>query len=96
MAGDAGMGELGAVVRALATGPARVIGLPLPDDLIVVDPALEWTVTADSLASKGKNTPLLGRRLRGRVIAAAVEGEVRYRDEGALKGRVGGEAIARA
>ena len=95
MAVDAGMGELGAVARALTSGPARVIGLPLPDDLIVVDPALEWTVTADTLASKGKNTPLLGRRLRGRVVAAVVEGEVRYRDESALKGRVGAEAIAR-
>ncbi len=95
MAVDAGMGELGAVVRALTSGPARVIGLPLPEDLIVVDPALEWTVTADALASKGKNTPLLGRRLRGRVVAAVVEGEVRYRDESALKGRVGAEAIAR-
>ncbi|MBI2324188.1 MAG: dihydroorotase [Chloroflexi bacterium] len=102
MAVDAGMGELGAVVRALTSGPARVLDMRGPDDLIVVDPALEWTVTAGALASKGKNTPLLGRRLRGKVIAAVVEGEVRYRDETAMQGRAGppgrikgAEAIAR-
>ena len=102
MAVDAGMGELGAVVRALTSGPARVLDMRGPDDLIVVDPALEWTVTADALASKGKNTPLLGRRLRGKVLAAVVDGEVSYRDETAMQGRAGpprrikgAEAIAR-
>jgi len=95
MAVDAGMGELGAVVRALTAGPARVLGMAPTDDLIVVDLAREWEVTAGALASKGKNTPLLGRRLRGRVIAAVVDGEVRYRDESALKGRAGAKAIAR-
>ncbi len=95
MAVDAGMGELGIVVRALTSGPARVLEMRGPDDLIVVDPALEWTVSSDALVSKGKNTPLLGRRLRGRVVAAVVEGEVRYRDEAALKGRVRAEAVAR-
>ncbi len=95
MAVDAGMGELGAVVRALTSGPARVLDMRGPDDLIVVDPALEWTVSSDALASKGKNTPLVGRRLRGKVVAAVVEGEVRYRDEAAFKGRVSAEALAR-
>ena len=102
MAVDAGMGELAAVVRALTSGPARVLDMRAPDDLVVVDPALEWTVTADALASRGKNTPLLGRRLRGKVVAAVVEGEIRYRDEAAMQGRAGppgritgAEAIAR-
>jgi dihydroorotase len=92
---DAGLGELGAVVRALTSGPARVLGMAVPDDLVLVDPALERTVSADALVSKGKNTPLLGKRLRGAVVAAVVDGEVRYRDDAALKGRVRGEAIAR-
>jgi len=91
----AGMGDLGAVVRALTAGPARVLGTSLPDDLIVVDPSREWTVSAATLVSKGKNTPLLGRTLRGRVIAAIVNGETRYRDDAALGGRRSAEAAAR-
>jgi dihydroorotase len=92
---EAGMGELGAVVRALTSGPARVLGIGGPNDVILVDPTVEWTVTADALASKGKNTPLLGRTLKGRVIAAVVDGEIRYRDDEALKPRVRGQAVAR-
>ena len=102
---EAGMGELGAVVRALTSGPARVLDMRGPDDLVVVDPALEWAVTADALASKGKNTPLLGRTLRGKVIAAVMDGEVRYSEEAALlkmgirveaRARPGARAGARA
>jgi dihydroorotase len=94
MAVEAGMGELGTVVRALTSGPARVLGHDLDaEDLIVVDPRLEWKVTPDALASKGKNTPLLGMPLRGRVVAACVGGDLRYRHE-ALKERHA-EAIAR-
>jgi dihydroorotase len=73
------------VIRALTTGPAGVLGISLPDnDWIAIDPNAEWTVTAESLASLGKNTPLLGQMLRGRVVYAVVGGEVRY--EGGLRG----------
>lgn len=92
----AGMGDLGTVVRALTGGPARVLGLEAAQrDAVLVDPAAEWVVTPAALASKGKNTPLLGRRLRGRVVAAVVDGEVRYMDEAFSKGRPRAEAIAR-
>ena len=73
------------VIRALTSGPARVLGLPIrDDDWIAIDPDAEWTVTPEALVSLGKNTPLLGRRLRGRVVCAVVGGEVRY--EGGLRG----------
>lgn len=94
MAVEAGMGELGTVVRALTGGPARVLGRDLdPGDMVVVDPRLEWKVEAAALASKGKNTPLLGLTLRGRAVATFVGGDLRYRDK-ALKER-DAEAIAR-
>jgi dihydroorotase len=92
---DAGMAEWGAAVRALTSGPARVLGIAVPDDLIVVDPSREWTVSAAALVSKGKNTPLLGRTLRGRVLAAVVDGEVRYHDDAVLGGRRRAETAAR-
>jgi dihydroorotase len=82
---NARWGDRDTVIRALTTGPARVLGLPRhDDDWIAIDPDAEWTVTADSLESLGKNTPLLGRTLSGRVVYAVVGGEVRY--EGGLRG----------
>ena len=47
-----------------------------PADVVVFDPDAEWTVEPERFASKGKNTPLAGRRLRGRVVATLYEGKV--------------------
>jgi len=81
----AGWAGRDAVIRALTAGPARVLGIrPHDDDWVAIDPDDEWTVTAESLVSMGKNTPLLGKTLRGRVVYAVVGGEVRY--EGGLRG----------
>jgi dihydroorotase len=44
---------------------------------VVIDPKIVWTPTATSLRSLGKNTPLLGRSLTGRVVAVAVDGDLR-------------------
>jgi len=80
----AGWASLETVIDALTTGPARVLGIDRPkDDWVVIDRDAEWIVTADDLASKGKNTPLIGRKLMGRVVATVVAGEVRY--EGAVR-----------
>ena len=35
---------------------------------VLLDPELEWTLTKDAILSQGKNTPLLGQRLKGKVI----------------------------
>ena len=73
---------LGTVIRALTVGPARVLGLELPpEDWTVIDRDDEWLVEADKLASKGKNTPLIGRTLTGRVVATVLDGELRYEGE---------------
>jgi dihydroorotase len=74
----AGWGTWDRAVEALTVGPARVLGIAVPQtDLVVIDPTATWTPTAASLRSLGKNTPLLGRPLVGRVVAAAVAGELR-------------------
>jgi dihydroorotase len=76
---NAGWCDLETALRALTDGPARVLGIGQhDDDWIAIDPGATWTVTAAGLATKGKNTPLLGRELRGRVVHAVVGGEVRY------------------
>jgi len=81
----AGWADRDTVIRALTTGPAGILGIPVrADDWIAVDLDNEWTVTPEALASMGKNTPLMGRKLRGRVVYAVVGGEARY--EGGLRG----------
>jgi len=81
---NAGWCDRDTVIRALTEGPARVLGVPLHDnDWIAIDPEAEWTVSVEVLVSRGKNTPLLGRVLPGRVVYAVVGGQVRY--EGGLR-----------
>jgi dihydroorotase len=50
--------------------------------LVVIDLDDTWEVTPEALRSKGKNSPLLGRRLEGRVLATLVEGRFAYLDAG--------------
>jgi dihydroorotase len=71
------------LLEKLTLGPARVFGLDAgtlrpgaPADITVFDPDAAWTVTPEALRSQGKNTPLLGRELRGRVSMTMVDGTI--------------------
>jgi dihydroorotase len=86
---DAGCLSLPQAIAALTTGPARVVGTRFvdrpvgfvegqPADLVVFDRSDSWTVTAESLTSKGKNSPLLGRALPGRVVVTLGRGGIAY------------------
>jgi dihydroorotase len=62
------------LIAALTTRPARAWGLDAGTlkpgalaDLVIFDPDEWWTVDPARFASKGKNTPLAGLALRGRV-----------------------------
>jgi dihydroorotase len=69
---------IGAVIGALTVGPARVLGIELvEDDWIAIDRDAEWLVTTDELVSKGKNTPVLGRTVIGRVVHVSLGGETK-------------------
>jgi dihydroorotase len=87
---DAGHLPLARAIEALTTGPAGVlrgrtrrvdsIGLieGAPADLVVFDRAERWTVNANALASRGKNTPLLGMDIPGRVLFTLAGGRIAY------------------
>jgi dihydroorotase len=47
-------------------------------DLVVLDRSAAWTVTSEALASRGKNSPLLGRDLHGRVLLTVAGGRLAY------------------
>ena len=48
---------------------------------MIFDPDEEWTVDPEQFASKGRNTPFGGRRLKGRVKYTIVGGTVIYQDQ---------------
>ena len=79
---------LNTLVERMTVGPARVLGPTFdelatlepgtPADIVVFDPDLEWEVDPEKFESKGKNTPLRGTTLKGRVLATIVEGKIVY------------------
>ena len=80
--------SMGALVDRLTAGPARVLGESYSDlaslqpgtaaDVVLFDPDQEWTVDASEFESKGKNTPLEGTKLKGRVMATFASGRLAY------------------
>jgi dihydroorotase len=73
------------LVERLTAGPARVFRLPYGSlaagsvaDLVVFDPEATWKVEARSLLSRGKNTPLDGWTVPGRVRATLARGKLVY------------------
>jgi dihydroorotase len=86
---DSGRLPLGRAIAVLTVGPAGVLGANgdaarggllegRPADLVVFDRSDRWTVMPGSLASKGKNSPLLGRDLPGRVLLTLAAGRLAY------------------
>ena len=82
--------ELVTLIAKLTTEPARILGnkyspgtlaIGATADVTIFDPDLEWTVDVKDFASKGKNTPLAGERLKGKVVATMYGGKVVYQDE---------------
>ncbi|MEX1255820.1 MAG: dihydroorotase [Dehalococcoidia bacterium] len=85
--------DLPTLIDRITAGPVRALGLErhvpglgslaegAPGDVVLLDPNAEWTVEPARFASKGKNTPLAGRTLKGRVVATVVAGAVVWREE---------------
>lgn len=68
-----------------SVNPASIIGKPggvikegVPADITVADMDLEYTLTEQSLISKGKNSPFIGHTLRGVVTHTIVDGRLVY------------------
>jgi len=86
--------QLPVLIERLTAGPVRALGLErfvpglgslaegAPGDVLVFDPEAEWVVDPERFVSKGKNTPLAGRRLKGRVVATVYGGRPVFVEEG--------------
>jgi dihydroorotase len=72
---------LPALLRAMSTRPAELLGMPggrlirnAAADLIVIDLATPWQLRPEMLRSKSKNTPFDEARLQGRAVRTYVGG----------------------
>lgn len=73
------------LVEKLSCNPAKILRLnkgtlkPGSDaDVTIIDPNVEWTFTQDEIHSKSKNSPYIGRKMKGRAVVTIVAGEIRY------------------
>ena len=76
--------DLPLLIEKLTLAPARFLRRTdigtlkqgAPADITIIDPDTKWVVDTAQFASKGKNTPLQGAILKGRVQSTLVSGEV--------------------
>jgi dihydroorotase len=82
---EPGILDLATALRRMSTGPAHILRLddqggPLEPgsaaNLMVFDPAAEWTVEPGGFESKSRNSAFLGRTLRGRVVHTVFRGDL--------------------
>ena len=74
------------MAQTMAAAPARIMGLKnkgaikegMDGDLTIVDPDTEWIVREEDFVSKSKNSPFVGRKLKGRVAATICAGKIAF------------------
>jgi dihydroorotase len=80
-----GILTLNQLVEKMTCNPSHILGLQRGSlsagrvaDITVIDPKFEWTVDADKLASKSKNSPFLGWNVTGAASATILAGKIVY------------------
>lgn len=73
------------MVRLFTSSPAKVFHLKAGDlaigavaDVTIFDPEASWTLSKETVVSKSKNSPFLGKALKGRAQMTIVAGKIRY------------------
>ena len=69
------------LIKRLTAAPANLLGMKegrlgigLPADFTIFDPNHNWTIKADNLRSKSKNTPFDGHTVKGMAMCTVVGG----------------------
>jgi dihydroorotase len=78
-----GVLTLAQLVEKMSCNPSKILSLGRGTlvvgaiaDITVIDPAMEWVVDADKLASKSKNSPFIGWKMLGGARCVIVAGKV--------------------
>ena len=80
--------DMPSLIRRMTTNPADILHLSKgrmslggDADLTIFDPDEEWVVDPEKFASKGRNTPFAGAKLKGKVKYTIVGGKIIYQDK---------------
>jgi dihydroorotase len=78
-----GVITLDQMIEKMSCNPSNILGLDRGSlktgsiaDITVIDPAAQWTVESDKLASKSKNSPFLGWNVTGAAACTVLAGKV--------------------
>ncbi len=82
---DDGVLTLNQLIEKMSGNPSKILNLQRGTlsvgsvaDITLIDPEVEWIVEADKLASKSKNSPWLGQRMKGGASGTVVGGKLVY------------------
>lgn len=76
------------MVKLMSYNPAKILKIKRGEikrgveaDLTIFDPTIEYTYEKNSIVSKSKNTPWIGKKLKGKVKYTIVSGKIVYEEE---------------
>lgn len=73
------------LLAKLTSNTCRILGIEggqvaegKPADLLVFNPDEEWVYRKEDIKSRSKNSPYIGRKLKGRVVCTICQGRIAY------------------
>ena len=73
------------LVEKMSVNPARILGLNKGSlavgydaDITIIDLEREWIVRQEDFKSKSKNSPFIGRKLKGMAVLTISRGKIVY------------------
>lgn len=76
------------LIAMMTTEPAKLCGLDHsglgqlavggPADITIIDPGQPWTIGKETIKGRSRNTPFVGRKVKGLAVATVVNGVVRH------------------
>ena len=83
---DSGLINWARLAELMSTAPAKILGIDKGTlspgksaDIIIVSPNKEWLVQKNNCISKSKNSPFLGKKLKGIIEYTIYKGQIVYK-----------------
>lgn len=92
---DHNLVDLKTLISCMTYKPAKIIGTRFGKfgnlkpgnnaDITIFDPEFEWIIDYTNFLSKGRNTPLHGQKVKGKVLYTIYNGELAYQHQSNLE-----------
>ncbi|MCX5716052.1 MAG: dihydroorotase [Candidatus Omnitrophica bacterium] len=75
------------LVELMSLNPAKILGLGSKGslsagsdaDIVIIDPSKQWVYKEQDIKSKSKNSPFIGKTLKGAAVVTIVGGKIAYK-----------------